>query len=77
MFGLHRKLFQSGETYPIKATTCPHLLNLFPCDGMEWGLSRLLFRRTIAVLVEEYNSSEEQYGNLQNGRFLLLCQLPV
>ncbi|CAG5115805.1 unnamed protein product [Candidula unifasciata] len=67
MFGLHRKLFQSGETYPIKATTCPHLLNLFPCDGMEWGLSRLLFRRTIAVLVEEYNSSEEQYRNFQNG----------
>ncbi|KAK0062983.1 hypothetical protein Bpfe_007703 [Biomphalaria pfeifferi] len=55
LYRLQRILFFNNETYPIKSTTCPHLLDLFPCDGWDWGLSRLLYRRAIVQLIEEYD----------------------
>ncbi|KAH9515437.1 hypothetical protein Btru_014452 [Bulinus truncatus] len=55
LYRFQRNLLMNNETYPIKSTTCPHLLDLFPCDGWDWGLSRLLYRRAIVQLIEEYN----------------------
>lgn len=69
LYKLQRILFANNETYPIKSTTCPHLLDLFPCDGWGWGLSRLLYRRAIVQLIEEYDKREE----LTKGHCIIIC----
>ncbi|CAL1542305.1 unnamed protein product, partial [Lymnaea stagnalis] len=65
MYRLQRVFFMNNETYPIKSTTCPHLLDLFPCDGWEWGLSRLLYRRAIVQLIEEYDKHSSLPKDIQ------------
>ena len=60
---LQKQFFQL-DAYPIRATTCPHLLNLFPSDGWEWALSRLLYRRLLVRIVEEWSSFLKYAGHV-------------